>query len=117
MLSVIAAQNRNSEIHRPKSSKNYYFFFLNPRIIIVISIIIISCVVCRLTKPLDAERASFPKAGSKFRYAGQTQQQLAKETNIDKPVHTVQRKSGARFFSRGPTETAETAGNLLGFYW
>ena len=73
-----------------------------------------SCVfVCvRLSKPLDPERAKFPKLGSKFRYAGHTQQQTAGSADTDRPAPIIHRHAPTRLVTRHPTDTIDRTGNL-----
>ena len=63
----------------------------------------------RLNKPLDSERAAFPKVGSKFRYMGRTQHQVGGAPESNRPALTIQRGAGTRFMSRGPTDTVDTS--------
>lgn len=53
----------------------------------------------RLAKPVDPERAKFPKVGSKFRYGGRTQQQVVggPETGYFPNAPTFSRAPGTRF--------------------
>jgi len=62
---------------------------------------------------LDPERAAFPKVGSKFRYPGRTQHQLAVAGDTGKPAPIVHRAPVRRLQSHGPTDTLDTQGNSL----
>lgn len=62
----------------------------------------------RLSKPLDPERAAFPKVGTKFRYSGRTQHQAVGVTGVDRPAPMIQRGGRPRFEARGPTGTVDT---------
>ena len=70
--------------------------------------------MCRLTKPLDPERAQFPKVGSKFRYGGRTQHQVAGAPDTERPAPVIRRGAGPRFQSRAPTGTLDTSGLIIG---
>jgi len=69
--------------------------------------------VFRLNKPLEPERAKFPKIGSKFRYPGRTQHQLAGAEDTGRPAPVVHRAPFSRLQSHGPTDTLDTQGNSL----
>ena len=66
----------------------------------------------RLNKPLEPERAQFPKVGSKFRYAGRTQHQAAGARESDRPAPTIRRGAKTRFLVH-PTDTVDTTGIWL----
>ena len=67
----------------------------------------------RLSKPLEPERAKFPKFGSKYRYPGRTQHQVAGAPDTDRPAPIIRRGAGTRFMARGPTDTVDTTGKVL----
>jgi len=71
----------------------------------------VSCCYVRLNKPLDPERAQFPKVGSKFRYSGRTQYQAAGAPDSDRPAMTIRRGAKTRFLR--PTDTIETTSKYL----
>lgn len=69
--------------------------------------------MCRLSKPVDTERAPFPKVGSKFRYGGRTQQQVNGEPDSERPAPFINRGNNTRFLTLGRSGTLDTSSKLL----
>lgn len=65
--------------------------------------------IIRLSKPADPERASFPKVGTKFRYAGRTQQQVSGAPGLDRPAPFINRGANTRFLTLGRSGTLDTS--------
>jgi len=64
----------------------------------------------RLSKPVDPERAPFPKLGQKFRYSGRTQQQVTGEPNLDgHEVPFINRGANPRFMTLGRSGILDTS--------
>jgi erythrocyte membrane protein band 4.1 len=59
----------------------------------------------RLSKPVEPERASFPKVGSKFRYSGRTQQQAQGVPELGHVAPLFSRGAGTRFLASGTGRT------------
>jgi len=66
--------------------------------------------VFRLNRPLEPERARFPKVGSKFRYPGRTQHQLGGTDDSGRPEPMFRRSTGRKLQAYGPTPTVDTTG-------